>query len=193
MKLDEMVRRCRSYRRFHQSRTVTVETLRELVDLARHSASAMNKQPLRYILSADPKTNARIFRQLAWAGYLENWPGPEEGQRPAAYIVVASGRDAGRWTDCDLGIACQNILLGAVECGLGGCIIASVKRGALADVLGIPDEYKILVVLAIGEPAEKIFIDPVGEDGDIRYRRDEEGGHHVPKRDLSEIIIGEIT
>jgi nitroreductase len=191
MKMIDLVRRCRSYRRFRQERAVSMETLRELVDLARQSASAMNKQPLRYALSADPETNARIFPHLAWAGYLEDWAGPDEGQRPSAYIVVAAGRDAGRWADCDLGIASQSILLGAVERGLGGCMVASVKREALAEALGIPDNLKILLVIAIGEPAEEVVIDPVGEDGGIRYWRDDSGTHHVPKRSLEEIIFHE--
>lgn len=189
MKMEELVRRCRSYRRFRQSRKVTLETLSELVDLARQSASAMNLQPLRYCLSADQETNARIFPHLAWAGYLKDWPGPDEGERPSAYIVAAAGRDTCRWTDCDLGIASWSILLGAVERGLGGCIIASVKREALAEALGIPDNLKILVVIAIGEPAETVIIDPLGEDGGIKYWRDESGTHHVPKRSLEDIIL----
>jgi len=191
MKMNEMVRRCRSYRRFREQHLVSLTTLRELVDLARLSASAMNKQPLRFGLSTDPETNARIFSHLAWASYLEDWPGPGEGERPSAYIVVAAGRDSGRWTECDLGIACQSILLGAVERGLGGCIIASVDRDNLAAMIGLPDSMEILVVLAIGEPAEEIAIDPVGEDGRTRYWRDEQDRHHVPKRSLDEIIIGQ--
>ncbi len=166
-------------------------TLRELVDLARQSGSAMNLQPLRYSLSADTETNARIFPHLAWAGYLKDWTGPDEGERPSAYIVVTAGRDAGRWTDCDLGIASQSILLGAVERGLGGCMVASVKREALAEALGIPENLKILLVIAIGEPAEQVVIDPLGEDGGIKYWRDEGGTHHVPKRSLESIILGE--
>jgi len=191
MSLEKLVRRCRSYRRFNQSATVGLETLRQLVDLARHSSSAMNQQPLRYFLSTDPATNDQIFPQLAWAGYLRDWPGPTEGQRPPAYIVVTAARDSGRWTDCDLGIACQSILLGAVERGLGGCIIAAIKREALAEALGLPETLKILVVLAIGEPAEEVIIEPLVPDGDIKYWRDADGAHHFPKRALADIIIGE--
>jgi nitroreductase len=191
MKMEELVCRCRSYRRFRQSRKVALATLRELVDLARQSASAMNLQPLRYHLAAGQETNARIFPHLTWAGYLKDWPGPDEGERPSAYIVVAAGRDSGRWTDCDLGIAAQSILLGAVERGLGGCMVASVNREALAEALGIPDDLKILLVIAIGEPAEQVVIDPLGEDGGIRYWRDENGTHHVPKRSLEEIILND--
>ncbi|RLC39426.1 MAG: nitroreductase, partial [Candidatus Coatesbacteria bacterium] len=49
---------------------------------------------------------------------------------------------------------------------------------------------EILLVLALGKPAERVVIEPVGEDGDTKYYRDEEGVHHVPKRSLDEIIIG---
>ena len=191
MSLEKLVRQCRSYRRFNQSVAVEMKTLRRLVDLARHTASAMNQQPLRFYLSTDPATNERIFTRLAWAGYLEDWPGPDEGQRPPAYIVVAADRQSGRWTDCDLGIACQSILLGAVERGLGGCIVASVNRDELAALLGIPESLDILVVVAIGEPAEAVVIDPLGEDGSVRYWRDERGTHHVPKRSLEQVILGE--
>jgi nitroreductase len=191
MTLNDLVRRCRSYRRFNERQAVSLKTLRELVNLARLSASAMNRQPLRYGLSTDPDTNALIFPHLAWAGYLDDWPGPAEGERPSAYIVVAAGRDSGRWTECDLGIACQSILLGAVERGLGGCIIASVDRDGLAAMIGLPDTMEILVVIAIGEPAEDVVIDTVGEAGGIRYWRDEEGRHHVPKRSLDDILLGQ--
>jgi len=73
--------------------------------------------------------------------------------------------------------------------GLAGCIIGSVDRAGLRKELRIPDRYKILLVIALGKPKEKIVIETVGTDGDIRYWRDESGVHHVPKRPLKEIII----
>ena len=78
----------RSCRRFHQEFAIDRRTLEELVELARYSASAANLQPLKYILSCEPAKNARIFSTLAWAGYLRDWPGPAEGERPSAYIVI---------------------------------------------------------------------------------------------------------
>jgi len=52
-----------------------------------------------------------------------------------------------------------------------------------------PDHYKIIQVLALGKPAEEVVIDEV-VDGDIKYWRDENEIHHVPKRSLQELIIG---
>lgn len=170
--------------------SIELETLRELVDLARLSASAANKQPLKYILSCDPEKNALIFPHLAWAGYLKDWPGPSEGERPSAYIIILGDTEISRSFGCDHGIAAQSILLGATEKGLGGCIIGSINRKALRQALGIPSRYEILLVLALGKPKERVVIETVGPDGDIKYWRDEDGVHHVPKRPLDEIIIG---
>jgi len=167
-----------------------MQTLRELVDLARLSPSGSNLQPLKYYLSNQSEKNARIFPHLAWAGYLSDWPGPGEGERPSAYIVILVDTDVSKSAGVDHGIAAQSILLGATEKGLGGCIIASVQRQALGQALNIGPRYEILLVLALGKPVEQVFLEPVSEDGDIRYWRDEEEGHHVPKRSLEEIVLG---
>ena len=188
--LDELIRRNRSYRRFHQEVSISCETLRELVDLARLSASGANRQPLKYSLSCDPQRNALIFPHLAWAGYLSDWPGPVEGERPSAYILILCDTQISKSAGIDHGIASQSILLGAAEKGLGGCIIASVQRDALRQALGIDSRYEILHVLALGRPKETVIIEPVGPEGDIKYWRDAEGVHHVPKRSLDELIIG---
>ncbi len=186
----ELVERNRSYRRFYQDVAVELETLRELVNLARLSASGANRQPLKFVLSADVERNALVFPHLAWAGYLEDWVGPEEGERPAAYILILGDLEISQAFGVDHGIAAQSILLGATEKGLGGCIIASVQREALRKALGIDARYKILLVLALGKPKERVVIDAVGPDGDIKYWRDSEQVHHVPKRGLDEIIVG---
>ncbi len=188
--LKELVFKNRSYRRFYQEYPIDRETLIDLVDLARLSASALNLQPLKYMLSCDPKTNALIFQHLAWASYLKDWPGPEEGERPAAYIIILGDTEITKSFGCDHGIAAQSILLGATERGLGGCIIANVRRRELSEALNIPSRYEILLVIALGKPKEKVVIEPVGPDGDIKYWRDAEGVHHVPKRALKDIIIG---
>jgi len=188
--LEDLIRKNRSYRRFYQEVSIELETLRELVNLARLSASSANKQPLKYILSCDPQRNALIFPHLAWAGYLKDWPGPSEGERPSAYIIILGDTEISRSFDCDHGIAAQSILLGATEKGLGGCIIGSINRKGLREALNIPSRYEILLVLALGKPKERVVIETVGPDGDIKYWRDENGVHHVPKRPLDEIIIG---
>ncbi len=188
--IKDLIRMNRSYRRFQQEVAVEIETLRELVDLARLSASAANLQPLKYILSSDPQKNSMIFSHLAWAGYLKEWSGPDEGERPSAYIIILGDTEISQSFGCDHGIATQSILLGAAEKGLGGCIIGSIQRQDLRKTMGIPPRYEILLVLAIGKPKETVVIETIEYGGDIKYWRDGEDMHHVPKRPLNEIIIG---
>ena len=188
--LKDLVFKNRSYRKFHQDAPIEMETLRELVDLARLSASALNMQPLKYILSCEPQKNALIFPLLGWAAFLKDWPGPAEGERPSAYIIVLGDKEISQGFGCDHGIASQSILLGATEKGLGGCMIATVKRQELSQALGIAPRYEILLVIALGKPGETVVIDTVGADGNTRYWRDDQSVHHVPKRALDDIIIG---
>ncbi len=187
--IRDLIEKNRSYRRFREDVPVGPEVLRDLVDLARLSASAGNFQPLKYILSWEPKKNRLIFPHLAWAAFLKDWPGPGEGERPTAYIIVLGDTAVSKTFGCDHGIAAQNILLGAVERGLGGCMIASVQRNQLREALKIPARFEILLVIALGSPVEEVAIEEAGDEGGIEYWRDEKGVHHVPKRRLEEIIL----
>jgi nitroreductase len=187
--IKDLVLQNRTCRRFYQEVAIERETLRELVDLARCSASASNRQALKYILSCDPEKNAVIFRHLSFARLL-NWQGPSEGERPSAYIIILGDTEISKSFGCDHGIAAQSILLGATERGLGGCMVGSVKKAELSQSLNIPPRYEILLVLALGKPRETVVLETVGPDGNIDYWRDSEGVHHVPKRRLDDIIIG---
>ena len=189
--IKDMVAANRTCRRFYQDVPVEKETLRELVDLARMSASGSNIQPLRYILSCDAETNARIFPLLGFAGQLKDWPGPGEGERPAAYIVILGDTQNNKvFFEVDAGLATQNIMLGAREKGLGGCMHKSVNRGKLSEAFGIDERYEILYVISIGKPKETVVMEEVGPDGKTNYWRDSDGVHHVPKYKLDDIIIG---
>ena len=187
--IADLITANRSCRRFDENHPLSTAKLLDLIDLARLSASAANLQPLKYILSCDPATNAKIFDCLTWAYYLKEWPGPGPGERPGAYIVILHDTRISKSLDCDHGIAAQSILLGAREAGLAGCMLAAVKRPRLRRLLNIPTPLKIRLVLAVGKPKETIVIDTVSEEGDIRYWRDENQVHHVPKRRLKDIVL----
>ncbi|MDX9881794.1 MAG: nitroreductase family protein [Prolixibacteraceae bacterium] len=186
--IRDLILKNRSYRRFVQNEPISVEQLTNWVELARFSASGRNAQPLKYALTNDGPTSLKIFECLAWAGYLTDWKGPAEGERPAAYITMLHDMRIADKYFCDDGIAAQSILLGAVEAGFGGCIIASVNRKKLREILQLPGYFEIIQVLALGKPAETVVIDDA-KDGNIRYWRDEHSIHHVPKRTLDELIV----
>jgi nitroreductase len=179
----------RSYRRFIQSHQISSQLLERLIYLARISASSANLQPLKYILSNTEEKNQKIFPTLSWAGYLKEWSGPVEGEKPSAYIILLGDLSLCNSFQYDAGIACQSILLGAAERGLGGCLIGSIKKETLRESLLIPEGYEILLVIALGKPGEKVVIENLAPDGDIKYWRDENDIHHVPKRGLGELIL----
>ena len=91
--IADLVRKSRTYRRFYQDVPISEETLRGLVDLARLSPSGRNAQPLKYKISWKPETNEKIFPTLGWAGYLKEWGGPVEGERPAGYIIILGDKE----------------------------------------------------------------------------------------------------
>ena len=84
-----------------------------------------------------------IFKHLRWADYLKDWNGPEEGEKPTAYIVILGDTKIAKEFRCDQGIAAQNIMLGATEKGLGGCIHGSIDKKGLRKSLNIPERYEI--------------------------------------------------
>lgn len=187
--IKDLVYKNRSYRRFYQNEPIDKAVLVELVDFARVSASGRNLQALKYFVSNDASINSKIFATLAWAGYLKDWDGPEEGERPSGYIVMLEDSSIGTSMAYDHGIASQSMLLGAVEKGLGGCIIVSVKKAELAAALNLPGNLSIVAVIALGRPKEEVHMVEMPESGDVKYWRDADQRHYVPKRKLEDILI----
>src|SRR5664279_2110857 len=187
--VHELILKNRSYRRFDQSVEIPLTDLENLVDLARLSSSSRNLQPLKYLLSNSVERNKSIFSTVSWAGYLKDWPGPEDGERPSAYIVMMGDTKIAPAFSIDPGIAAQSILIGAVEKGYGGCIIGTVNSEKLEKLLKIPSQLEIIYVIALGRPVEVVQLEDLPENGDVKYWRDENKVHHVPKRLLKDIIV----
>ncbi len=187
MNFHDLVLKNRSYRRYDESYPVDRALLLEWIDLARHTASARNAQPLKFFVSTDADTNQIIFDNISWAGYLENGR-PIQGERPSAYIVLCNDSTIAQQSQYDQGIVAQTILLSAIDADLGGCMFTSVKREEIQKSLNLPPNLEPQMVIAIGKPIETIVVTDVKDDS-IRYYRDEKGIHFVPKRSLKDIVI----
>ena len=187
--LYELIQKNRSYRRFYQQERISRETMIKLVDYGRLSASGANKQAIKYYISYEEETNAKVFPALLWAAYLSDWDGPVEGERPSGYMVMVQETEYKMASGIDHGIAAQSILLGAVEMGLGGCMFGNIREPMLRSALNIPEHQQILLVIALGKPKEIVVIDEIDPAGDIKYWRDSQQVHHVPKRKLKDIIM----
>ena len=187
--MPALLRANRSYRRFG-GEYLSEAQLRELIACCTLTPSGGNLQRLRFRAVSGKEACDAVYPTLGWAGYLSDWDGPCEAERPRGYIVMlCRPSEDNAFLAIDTGICAQSMLLAAVEQGLGGCMLKNVKADALLPTLGLSaDEWKIALVIALGETVETVEIVPVGEDGSIRYYRDAAGVHYVPKRTVEEIL-----
>lgn len=189
--VEHLARTTRSIRRFRNNYPVTEKLMLEWVNNARLTASAKNLQPLKYRIVSDRETCAKVYETCAWAGYLTDWDGPIEKERPTGYIIMCNDttlQENTKATHFDAGIAAQTIMLGATEEGFGGCIIMSFKKKTLIESLEIPEHLDPIFILALGRPIEDVRIVDI-ENGDYKYYRDENQVHYVPKRTMEEILF----
>lgn len=188
MDFKNLVYQGRSFRRFDPARTVSEDELLWLADLGRVAPRARNAQWLHFGITNQPAACQRIFPALKWAAALPQWPGPDENERPTAYILLLENAHHPKGSDIDLGIASQTILLGARSLGLGGCHILAFNAAAIANALSLPEHLKIRLVLAIGKPAEEVHLLPLPPSGSENYWREGET-HCVPKAKLEDVVI----
>lgn len=183
----ELLKKNRSYRRFDVTREISRELLISFVESARYTASAANLQRLRFTVVNEKNACDDIFSSLKFAGYLKEWKGPSETERPAAYIIVSSKSDLDALLAIDLGISAEAILLTAAEVGVGGCMFRSYNAEKIKE--HIPEkEQNPCLVIALGYPVENVYITDA-KNGDIKYYRDEQDNHAVPKLSLEELIL----
>lgn len=179
----------RSVRRFREALGLDPMTALDIVEAARLAPCAANLQELRFMVILEETRKKKIFPILSWAGYLEDWPGPSEGERPAGYIVILAPEKEKPFTRIDAGIAAGYMSLASSCSNLGACILMSFDRNRMGEALDAPAGFLPLLVVALGEPAEEIVLETVGEDGPVEYWRDREGVHHVPKRSIGDLIV----
>jgi nitroreductase len=175
----------RTIRKYLQ-KEVPEEALLKCVEAARLSPSTANLQPLKYIIVNNQKLLKEVFSTLSWAGYLPNYQ-PSDEEMPRAYIVILLDKKIRQNPGHDAGIASMSISMVAHEESLGSCILGAVDREKLRQALNIPDNLDIVLVVALGYPAENPVLDKMGKKG-IEYWLDEKGILHVPKRDLQDIV-----
>jgi len=184
-KVYETIAARRTIRKF-RAEPVARELLDRLVDAARLAPSAANLQPLEYVVVDDPALKARVFPCLKWAAYIAPAGDPKPGEEPAAYIIVLNNTAIReKMFEYDLGAAMENMILAALEEGVGSCWMLSIDRDRLRSLLGVPESYRVDSVLALGYPAE----DPTPEvmADSCRYWKDADGRLHVPKRTLAAV------
>ena len=185
----ELVAKARTCRRFLEAEGLPAGTLEWLVDCARVSPCTKNEQALRFAVAENRAVCAEIFPALRFAGAIPGG-GPSEGEHPAGYVVILGETgERARFNAIDMGIAAQTMQLAASTRGIGCCILLSFNPTTVREVLGIPAELEPLLVLAFGMEKEERHIVPLPADGSVKYWRDENNVHYVPKRALAELLV----
>ena len=188
----DLVKANRSYRGFDSSVAITRDELLDLVDHARLTPSSINSQPFKYFLAYEKEIVAKIQPATKWAGALSHLNLPREGKCPTAFIVICLDLNLGRTVaNCqkDVGIVAQTILLAATEKGLGGCMIGSYNTDEISESLNLDESIVPVLVIGLGKPDETIIIEEIPNGDSIKYYRDENDVHFVPKRKLEDIIL----
>jgi nitroreductase len=188
----EAVTKRRSIRRF-KNKAVPYEALEKCIDAARLAPSGRNQQLGEYIVINDPKVLPGIFENIGGSAKLPpDKGGPRPEQAPKAYTIILINKtlegDANRRrvTLIDMGLAAENIMLAALEQGIGCCPILMFNEADIKLLLEIPDDYDIALVIAMGYPDESPVADVATDSVNIWV--DEKGMRHVPKRKLADII-----
>ena len=183
--LDSLLKKNRSWRGSDQRHIVTEDELKQIVAATTLVASGMNKQRLRYRLVT--KSDAgKVLPHITLGAALPEEHLPHKGEEPEAFIIVCATEAENKIIDIDLGIAAQSMLLKATEMGLGGIFILNFRADAIMEALGLAT--KPIAVIAIGKPAERIFLLPVEAGSDLNYYR-KDGIHYVPKLQADDLII----
>ena len=190
--LIDLLKKTRSYRNFDSSVSYTAEDMKELINLCRFAPSSVNRQPMRFAYATKKEDCARIFPHLGWAAKIKENKPPFAGNEPTAYILICYDTNiAQNSPDADVGIYAQTIVLGAMEKGIGACMIGSINKPALAEIFALPANIIPRLVIALGTPNEKIVLtDAV--NGETPYYRDADFTHYVPKLPLVEILLPEM-
>lgn len=187
MSTYDIILKRRTIRKFKQDK-ISTETLKKLVNAARLAPQGANLQPMKYVIVTEKSTLDELFKTTAWAGYIRPQHDPKEDERPVAYIIALVDTDIKKADyDVDAGAAIENLILAALEEGIGTCWLGALKRDMIKQTLNIPDKYVIHSMIALGYLGEE----PVTEDenGSIKYFKDENGVIHVPKRKLEDVIL----
>ncbi len=190
--LLDLLMKTRSYRNFDSTVTYTANDLTELINLCRFAPSSVNRQPIRFAYAYKKQDCARIFPFLGWAAMIKENKPPYPGNEPTAYILMCYDTNLSpNSPDTDIGIYAQTIVLGAMEKGIGACMIGSINKPEITEIFALPANIVPRLIIALGAPNEKIVLTEA-KNGETKYYRDADNTHYVPKLPLTEILLPEI-
>jgi len=161
MDVHEAIRTRRSVRSY-LDKPIPAEVMARMRRALRSAPSACNYQPWRFILV----TSADLRRRVAQAAKGQKWIAD------APVIVVACGLPAeaykqmgghGNSAEIDVAIALDHLTLAAAAEGLGTCWIGAFDEAAAKDLLGVPENVRVVAMTPLGWPASDELLCPLDE------------------------------
>jgi nitroreductase len=169
MEFLDVVMKRRAVRRFQEG-GVPRETIERIARLAQRTPSAGFSQGQRLVVITDPERRREIARVCREDGYVEMGFGPWISECAAQFVPCVSEQiyhrryrepdkvqDDGTEIDwpipywwVDIGATMQNVMLAAVNEGLGCGFVGTDDIPALKDVLGLPHEFSPIGVMPVG-------------------------------------------
>jgi nitroreductase len=143
--LISFLRSLRAVRRFRPD-PVPQEVVDDILEVARWSGSASNRQPWDLVVIRDRETLGALARLEGYAGHLAG--------APLAIVLVMAGERATQET-YDEGRLAERVMLAAWAHGVGSSIgwLVGEGRAAAKEILGIPESRTVRTVISFGYPA----------------------------------------
>lgn len=146
MDVYEAVQERRSIRAY-QDKPVPREKLEKILEAGRLAPSARNIEPWHFIAVTDDEKRKALSKGL-YAKFLR--------QSPLVIVACGDKKASSEWYAIDVALALENMVLTAVSEGLGTCCVGSFNEKEVKEVLKIPDNFEVLVMLAVGYASEKL-------------------------------------
>jgi nitroreductase len=162
MDVFEAVQARRSIR-IYDSTPIPKEKLNKILEAARLAPSASNIQPWHFIIVTDSKKRKRLAEGGRYAKFLTESP----------VVIVGCGDQevSPKWYVVDVTIALEHMVLMATNEGLGTCWVGSFDENQVKEMLKIPENYRVVALLALGYPQEKLDLQR-GSVGVARRRKE---------------------
>jgi nitroreductase len=134
--------------RHYESKDISEEVLRQILEAGRQAPSAVNRQPFRFVVVNDHEIMKNLCNNLItrFVKYA-----------PVAIVGCADVKSllTGKWAVVDTTIAMQNMVIAAWTLGIGSCWIGACNEEEIKKMLKIPDKWKVVALITFGYPAEQ--------------------------------------
>lgn len=151
MTVLDVVKNRASIRRY-TDRPIPKHVLLGILEAARLAQSAANRQPWQFIVTTDPAMKARLAQAADNQGFV--------GEAAAVIVCLADPSESAKVGPfegflVDLAIAIENMALTAWDLGIGSCWIGAFDEEKVKKLFDVPDDLRVVSLLALGYPDEK--------------------------------------